>query len=154
MKKLSTVLTKTHFMFLLMAMVIVPMLISPISVSAASYEDSTTIAEVSTRGRIILTSDSFVDKDGTYSKTFTTRDPDTMDHGMSYYLVCNTNITFRIVIKSTSKQVVYDGNLSINDPYGTLNFPADANTTYTMTITPSNQEINYDLAYNIYYTDL
>lgn len=77
-----------------------------------------------------------------------------MDHGMSYYLVCNTNITFRIVIKSTSKQVVYDGNLSINDPYGTLNFPADANTTYTMTITPSNQEINYDLAYNIYYTDL
>ena len=103
----------------------------------------------------IISSDSIVDKTGTYTGTnFTTATYNgSLHHGMSYFVDCQTpNITFtiKIYIAGTSR-TVYTGSLTQDDYEATNTFYLNGNSDYYIKVIPSESYAVYDFAYNIYY---
>lgn len=110
-------------------------------------------SEASTRSRLILISDSVVDKKNTYtSEKFTTKVATSLHHGMSYYISCSSaNVTFDIEVYRSNGTFYTKQNLSANNPLASAVFYLEGNTTYYFKVIPSKNDVKYDFAYNIYY---
>lgn len=149
----SNFFKKSNTILLAFAFIFTSLTVFPVK----TYASETSAVEVSnpatTRSRLILTSDSVVGKKGMYmSGNFTTQVPSSLHHGMSYYIDCSSaSVTFDIKVYKGNGTLVAIQNLPANNPLATSVFYLEGNTTYYFVVTPSNSNVEYDFAYNIYY---
>lgn len=150
---------KSIAIFLAFAFVSISIATSSVSAYAAEASISETQAQkialnAVTRSRLIIFSDSVVDRKNSYRSTsFTTAKLNTrIHHGMSYYINCSTpNVKFNMQIFKSNGQSVVSYGMSANNPMASATFYLDANTSYYIVVTPTVSNTVYDLAFNIYY---
>ena len=127
----------------------------PVNAQATDVTMNEELTMYNARYNRIISSDSIVDKTGTYTgNDFTTATYNgSLHHGMSYFVDCQTpNVTFtiKIYIAGTSK-TVYTGSLAQDDYEATNTFYLNGNSNYYIQVIPSKTYAVYDFAYNIYY---